>query len=387
MNLEMASTPTRLVAMSLGPEAGGAFDIREVPRRSPGPNEIEIAVEAASVNPIDVRRAAGYGRTLLSLMGASRFPMTLGNDFAGVVAAVGSGRASGFAIGERVYGVKPPSKDGTHASHVLVKAAHAWKAPANRELQELAALPYCFVTMWLAAARAGVTRQNAEGKEILVHGAAGGLGTLALQTLSEWGARVTAIAKAPDLSACLEAGAAKTVERERNPFGNLRGAFDATLNFATWEDEANLLSCLREGALGPGDHRPPSDAKLRRRGLGRRRPPHNPAKEEDAGRSPWKNTQLRVGSVSTGTRSAFGNGEARRAWPALSSDRNPGAPSRRAQSLRPRAPSRPRKSAAHSLISRPSALVAARPGLMPSSVTGGQDSLTFSPSELQPSSK
>ena len=250
MKLEMAIAPTRLLAMCLGPEAGGAFDIREVPRRSPGPDEIEIAVEAASVNPIDVRRAAGYGRRLLSLMGASRFPMTLGNDFAGVVAAVGSRRASGFAIGERVYGVKPPSRDGTHASHVLVKAAHASKAPANRELQELAALPYCFVTMWLAAAGAGITRQNAEGKEILVHGAAGGLGILALQTLSEWGASVTAIAKASDLPACLEAGAAKAVERERNTFANLRGAFDATLNFATWDDEANLLSCLREGALG-----------------------------------------------------------------------------------------------------------------------------------------
>ena len=96
MKLEMVSTPTRLLAMCLGPDAGGVFDIRAVPRRSPGPDEIEIAVEAASVNPIDVRRAAGYGRRLLSLMGASRFPITLGNDFTSVVAAVGSGRASGF---------------------------------------------------------------------------------------------------------------------------------------------------------------------------------------------------------------------------------------------------------------------------------------------------
>ena len=133
---------------------------------------------------------------------------------------------------------------------MLVKAAHTRRAPANRELQDLAALPHSFVTMWLAAADAGVTRQNAEGKEILILGAAGGLGTLALQTLSEWGARVTAIAKASDPPACLEAGAPKTVERERNSFANLRGAFDATLNFATWEGEANLLSCLREGALG-----------------------------------------------------------------------------------------------------------------------------------------
>jgi len=102
--------------MCLGSESGGAFDIGEVPRRSPGPDEIHIAVEAASVNPIDVRRAAGYDRRLLSLMGESWFPMALGNDFAGVVATVGSGRASGFVIGERVYGVKFPSRDGTHAS-------------------------------------------------------------------------------------------------------------------------------------------------------------------------------------------------------------------------------------------------------------------------------
>jgi reticulon-4-interacting protein 1, mitochondrial len=114
----MAIAPTRLVAMCLGPEAGGAFDIFAKSRAGALVQmKSEIAVEAASVNPIDVRRAAGYGRRLLSLMGASRFPMTVGNDFAGVVAAVGSGRASGFAIGERVYGAKPPSRDGTHASH------------------------------------------------------------------------------------------------------------------------------------------------------------------------------------------------------------------------------------------------------------------------------
>lgn len=73
MTLEVGIAPTRLVAMCLGPESGGAFDIGEVPRRSPGPDEIHLAVEAASVNPIDVRRAAGYGRTLLSLMGGSGF--------------------------------------------------------------------------------------------------------------------------------------------------------------------------------------------------------------------------------------------------------------------------------------------------------------------------
>jgi NADPH:quinone reductase-like Zn-dependent oxidoreductase len=235
----------RLVVMSLGPDAGGGFEVREAPRRRPAPDEIEVAVEAASVNPIDVRRANGYGRRLLSLMGASRFPMTLGNDFAGTVVTVGA-RASDFAVGDRVYGVKPVSRDGSHSSHVVVKAAYARKAPQDRDLQELAALPYSFVTMWLAAQAVGLTPQSP--KCVLVHGAAGGLGRLALQTLSAWGARATAIARASDLKSCLEAGAAEVFDRAQNPFAALRRTFDATLNFAAWDDERAVLGCLRAGA-------------------------------------------------------------------------------------------------------------------------------------------
>ena len=75
---ETTSLSTRLVAMCLSPEESGGFEVREVPRRNPAADEIEVAVGAASVNPIDVRRTDGYGRRLLSLLGASQFPMTLG---------------------------------------------------------------------------------------------------------------------------------------------------------------------------------------------------------------------------------------------------------------------------------------------------------------------
>ena len=213
---------TRLAAMCLGPESGGGFEIREFPRGRPAAGEIEVAVKAASVNPIDVRRAEGYGRRLLSLMGASRFPMTLGNDFAGTIVAVGE-RVTAFAVGDHVYGVKPVSRDGSHASHVVVNAARARKAPARSSAQDLAALPYGFITMWLAARAAGLTRESAAGKKVLVHGASGGLGTLALQTLSAWGARVTAIAKVSDFSACREAGAVEVVDRNSESVRRFEG--------------------------------------------------------------------------------------------------------------------------------------------------------------------
>ncbi|MBR0825678.1 alcohol dehydrogenase catalytic domain-containing protein [Bradyrhizobium manausense] len=233
--------------MCVGP--GGGFEVRQLPRRKPATGEIEVAVAAASVNPIDVRRAKGYGRRLLSLMGAGRFPMVLGNDVAGTVTAVGN-NAGAFKVGDRVYGVKPPSVEGTHASHVLVKAGHVLPAPAGRDLQALAAVPYSFVTMWLAVRGSGLTRQNAGGKRVLVHGAAGGLGILALQMLSRWGAQPTAIARPPDFAACRQAGAAEVLDGSIKPFASLSRAFDATLNFAAWEDDLALLGCLRRDALG-----------------------------------------------------------------------------------------------------------------------------------------
>ena len=242
-----ATDVMRSIVTCLGPDAG--FEVRQAHRRKPVANEIEVAVAAASVNPIDARRAQGYGQRLLSLRGAGRFPMVLGNDVAGIITAVGSA-VSASKIGDCVYGVKPPSIDGTHATHVLVKAAHVLPAPPQKDLQALAALPYSFITMWLAVHGAGSTWQNAAGRNVLVLGAAGGLGMLALQMLSAWGATVAAIARPEDFEACRQAGAVALVDSTDKPFASVSRTFDATLNFASWEHDRSLLGCLCDGALG-----------------------------------------------------------------------------------------------------------------------------------------
>ena len=106
---------TRTALICLGPAANGALEVRQVPRRRPAADEVEIAVEAASVNPIDVRRTEGYGVRLLSLLGAGKFPMVLGNDFAGTVVTTGT-KVAALKPGECVYGLKRTSGEGTHAS-------------------------------------------------------------------------------------------------------------------------------------------------------------------------------------------------------------------------------------------------------------------------------
>ena len=124
------------------------------------------------------------------------------------------------------------------------------RAPAGGHLQALAALPYSFVTMWLAVRGAGLTRENAAGKKCSCTGPPADLGTLALQMLSAWGAKITAIARPPTLAGCLQAGAAEVVDGSKESFASLGRTFDATLNFATWDDDLALVRCLRDGALG-----------------------------------------------------------------------------------------------------------------------------------------
>jgi NADPH:quinone reductase-like Zn-dependent oxidoreductase len=214
-----------------------------------GRESVRIRVEATSINPIDVKRAKGYGQRLLAFKGAGRFPLVLGNDVVGVITEVGRD-VKRFARGDRVVGVKPPSRQGTHAEAVDVSADHVLFASMDASAESLAVLPYSFITMWLALQQAGIVAPFQKGMRVLVHGGSGALGLLAVQVLSEAGAIVTATGGGERLQQMRDVGAAKVIDRAALSWKALRHSFDATLNFASWEDEKSLLACLRPTALG-----------------------------------------------------------------------------------------------------------------------------------------
>jgi NADPH:quinone reductase-like Zn-dependent oxidoreductase len=172
-----ADTPPRLALRSGEP-------------RTPGSGEVLVQVQATSVNPIDVKRAAGYGHRLLGLKGAARFPLVLGNDVAGTVKDIGVGVAR-FARGQRVFGLLGTGRaGGAHASHVVVPQDLLLPAPDDVDPTALAALPYSFTTMWLALRSIGISGDNARGARVLINGANGGLGRLAMQVLCHGAARL-----------------------------------------------------------------------------------------------------------------------------------------------------------------------------------------------------
>jgi reticulon-4-interacting protein 1, mitochondrial len=215
----------------------------------PRQGEVVVRVEASAVNPIDVKRAGGYGQRLLSLKGAGKFPLVLGNDIAGVVESVGKG-VTAWRPGDRVMGLVPTGKGGAHASHVAVASRWLQHAVHGLGAATLAAFPYTFTTLWQSFCKAGISEPNAKGLEVLVHGASGGLGQLAIQVLVRWGAVVTAICSAANIDVCRRLGATTLWDRKRQPLAGLPQRYDAALNFGAWEDEETLISRLKKGALG-----------------------------------------------------------------------------------------------------------------------------------------
>jgi NADPH:quinone reductase-like Zn-dependent oxidoreductase len=211
--------------------------------------QVQVEVSATSVNPIDVKRAAGYGRRLLGLKGAGRFPIVLGNDVVGRVVAVGCDVGSA-RIGDYVIGALPTGPQGAHASHVNIDQRLITQVVDGIAHEELAALPYSFTTLWLALQSIGLSNESARDRDVLINGASGAIGRMALQVLVHWGARVTAVCSTGNIETCRRLGATTIVDRLVSSISQISERFDFTLNFGAWEDEEMMISRLKKTALG-----------------------------------------------------------------------------------------------------------------------------------------
>ena len=178
--------------------------VRQLPAPEPGPDQVVVAVEAVGVNPVDAGNRADPS------WAGIRPPYVVGYELAGRVQAVGDGGA-GFRRGDLVWGLLPVrgTRWGTYAELVAVDAALVGPRPPSLSAVEAAALP-------LAGATAVqlLDRLDPEpGEWVLVHGAAGGVGSLFVQLARARGARVVASASAPREPLLRELGAEVFLDR------------------------------------------------------------------------------------------------------------------------------------------------------------------------------
>jgi len=208
--------------------------VNEIDRPEPGPGQVLVAVEASSVNGHDTLVRAGR----LKMVSGRKFPIGLGLDFAGTVAATGPG-VQEYRVGDRVWGtVHPRQRHSTAgaAEYVVVPAERISPAPAGLSSVQAAALVVTGTTA-LIALRDSV--HLAHGERILVRGAAGGVGTAAVQLAHALGGHVTALARERHAEALRKLGADEVLDYTTTAPEQL-GPFDVILDTVGTE-----LSCYR----------------------------------------------------------------------------------------------------------------------------------------------
>jgi NADPH:quinone reductase-like Zn-dependent oxidoreductase len=168
-------------------EYGGVdvLKVVDVPQPVPGPGQVLVQVKAAGINPGEAKIRDG----LLHAMWPATFPSGEGSDLAGVVAATGPG-VTGFSAGDEVIGFT--DNRSTHAEYALAEEANLTPKPPAVPWAAAGALFVAGTTAWAAVRAVALT----EGDTVVVAGAAGGVGSIAVQLARRAGATVIGLASA-----------------------------------------------------------------------------------------------------------------------------------------------------------------------------------------------
>ncbi|WP_309056354.1 NADP-dependent oxidoreductase [Streptomyces sp.] len=210
-----------------------------VPRPTPGPGQILVAVRAAGVNPTDWKhRSAG--------LFLNRLPLVLGWDVSGVVEAVGFG-VTLFKPGDEVFGMLPyPHGVGSHAEYVTGPARAFAHKPAGIDHVQAGALPLAALTAYQALVDTAGVRA---GQRVLIHAAAGGVGHLAVQIAKARGAYVIGTASAPKHDFVRSLGADDVVDYRTTDFRDAVQDIDVVLDPLSGDTRARSLDVLRPGGI------------------------------------------------------------------------------------------------------------------------------------------
>lgn len=202
---------TASISVFGGPEV---VTLHNLDLSKPGVDEVLVGVEAASVNPLDLKIIAGYMQPVFPV----EMPYTPGTDFSGIVSSVGE-QVTHLKPGDRVFGRSTPTAGGAFARQLIIAATELCLIPASMSFEQAAALPTTFGTAQQALFEVG---QLKPGQRVLIHGAAGGVGTMAVQLAHLAGAYVIATASARNIERVKSLGADEAIDYRTQDFTTLR---------------------------------------------------------------------------------------------------------------------------------------------------------------------
>lgn len=194
----------------------------DAPRPQPQAGEVLIHVHAAGVNPVDWKMREGR-------IGSSQTldrPLILGMDVAGVVEEVGPGVTT-LQRGQAVYGMAATSRSGAYAEYAIADAEAIAPKPNSLNYVQAASVPVAAMTAWQALFDKG---SLSTGQTVLIHAAAGGVGSFAVQ-LAKWkGAYVIGTTSATNSDFVRDLGADEVIDYQTVPFETVTHNVDVVLD-------------------------------------------------------------------------------------------------------------------------------------------------------------
>jgi NADPH:quinone reductase-like Zn-dependent oxidoreductase len=191
----------------------------EVPDPETDEDELLVRIHAIGINPVDWKIRKGMARFFIR----RKFPLILGQDFAGEVVAVGS-KVGDYEIGDRVFGaVISLQRDGSYAEMIAVPARNVATLPANMSFEEAAAIPTAGLSALQALRDLGHIRN---GMDVLINGAAGGVGHYAVQIAKFFGVYVTAICGPDNLDFATDLGADEAMDYHQIDYTREKSRYD-----------------------------------------------------------------------------------------------------------------------------------------------------------------
>ncbi len=224
----------------------------DAPRPVPMAGQVLVEVRAAAVNPFDYKLRDGFYKNGMEV----EFPFTPGSDVAGVVVEIGEG-VSGFEVGQTVLGMaNGAGGQGSLAEFTAVKAAQLVPKPANVNFITAAALPLAGISAYQALVDHMALQS---GQKVLIHGGAGGIGSLAVQIAKDIGAYIATTASAIDAEFVRGLGADEVIDYQSQDFSTLISDYDAVFDTVGGETNTKSYSVLKPGGSLVSMLVPPND--------------------------------------------------------------------------------------------------------------------------------
>lgn len=236
-----------------------ALVYEEATRPIAAEGEVLIRVHDAGVNPFDCAVRAGYVAGYFQ----HTLPMVLGGDVSGIIEAVGEG-VTEFEPGDEVYTRADLNRDGTYAEYVTVRAADVARKPASLDHIHAAALPHVSLTAWGTLYD---TAHLAAGQTVLIHGAAGGVGHIAVQLAKLRGAKVIGTASTRNMDFLRELGVDQAVDYTAVSFEDVIQDVDVVLDTIGSDCQARSWQVLKPGGLLMSIIQAPSQETAEARGV------------------------------------------------------------------------------------------------------------------------